>query len=103
MGKIKRPFRLMVRVTERTIDRHGQYLLRPAIEREGGWTRLADAATTVIELYQHHGLHEPYHAEFKTALDLERLPPPGNLIATMPLCSWRPLPTTACAAWARWG
>jgi hypothetical protein len=30
MGNIKRPFRLIVRVTERTIDRHGQYLLLPA-------------------------------------------------------------------------
>jgi hypothetical protein len=74
MGKIKRPFRLIVRVTERTIDRHGQYLLLPAIDLEGWWTSLADEATTVIALYQHHGLHEQYHSEFKTDLDLARLP-----------------------------
>lgn len=74
LGKHKRPFRLIVRVTERTIDKHGQYLLLPAIDLEGWWTSLADEATTVIELYQHHGLHEQYHSEFKTDLDLERLP-----------------------------
>jgi hypothetical protein len=74
MGKIKRPFRLIVRVTERTLDKHGQSLLMPAIELEGWWTSLAEAATTVIEGYQHHGLHEQYHSEFKTDLDLERLP-----------------------------
>lgn len=74
MGKHKRPFRLIVRVTERTLDTHGQYLLLPAIDLEGWWTSLADEATTVIELYQHHGLHEQYHSEFKTDLDLERLP-----------------------------
>jgi hypothetical protein len=74
MGKHQRTFRLIVRVTERTIDHHGQYLLLPAIELEGWWTSLTDEATTVIELYQHHGLLEPYHSEFKTDLDLERLP-----------------------------
>ena len=74
MGKHKRPFRLIVRVTERTLDKHGQYLLLPVIDLEGWWTSLADEATTVIELYQHHGLHEQYHSEFKTDLDLERLP-----------------------------
>jgi Transposase DDE domain group 1 len=74
MGTIRRPFRLIVRVTERTIDRHGQYLLMPAIELEGWWTSLTDEATTVIELYKHHALHEQYHSEFKTDLDLERLP-----------------------------
>ena len=74
LGKHKRPFRLIVRVTERTLDKNGQYLLLPAIELEGWWTSLADEATTVIELYQHHGLHEQYHSEFKTDLDLERLP-----------------------------
>lgn len=74
MGTIRRPFRLIVRVTERTIDRHGQYLLMPAIELEGWWTSLTEEATTVIELYKHHALHEQYHSEFKTDLDLERLP-----------------------------
>ena len=74
MGQHKRPFRLIVRVTERTLDKQGQYLLIPDIDLEGWWTSLTDEATTVIELYQHHGLHEQYHSEFKTDLDMERLP-----------------------------
>lgn len=28
----------------------------------------------MIELYKHHGTHEQFHSEFKTDLDLERLP-----------------------------
>ena len=28
----------------------------------------------MIALYQHHGMHEQFHSEFKTDLDLERLP-----------------------------
>jgi hypothetical protein len=28
----------------------------------------------VIELYKHHGTHEQFHSEFKTDLDLERMP-----------------------------
>jgi hypothetical protein len=74
MGNIRRPFRRIVRVTERTIDKHGQYLLLPAIDLEVWWTSLTDEATIVIELYKHHALHEQYHSEFKTDLDLERLP-----------------------------
>jgi hypothetical protein len=37
-GKEKRSFRLIVEVTERTIDRKGQHLLAPEIELEGWWT-----------------------------------------------------------------
>jgi hypothetical protein len=73
-GKAKRPFRLVVRVIERSIDKKGQRLLVPDIELEGWWTTLACDATEVIELYKHHGMHEQFHSEFKTDLDLERLP-----------------------------
>lgn len=73
-GKAKRPFRLIVRVVERTIDKKGQRLLVPDIELEGWWTTLTCDATEVIELYKHHGMHEQFHSEFKTDLDLERLP-----------------------------
>lgn len=73
-GKAKRPFRLVVRVVERTIDKKGQRLLVPDIELEGWWTTLAVDATEVIALYKHHGMHEQFHSEFKTDLDLERLP-----------------------------
>jgi len=94
----KRPFRLIVQVTERTIDKKRQPLLMPSIELEGWWTSLAVAAEDVIALYKHHGTHEQFHSELfglaesfaslrtstpccpapfglvKTDLDLERLP-----------------------------
>jgi hypothetical protein len=69
--------RRVVRVTERTTDRHGQPLLFPALELEGWWTNLALAcvdADALIKLYQRRGTSEQYHSEFKTDLDLERLP-----------------------------
>jgi len=72
--KAKRTFRLVVQVTERTIDKKGQHLLVPEIELQGWWTSLDIPATEVIELYKHHGTHEQFHSEIKSDLDLERLP-----------------------------
>ncbi len=71
------PLRRVLRVTERTIDRHGQRLLVPAYEVHGYLTTLAAEtadAETVIRLYADHGTHEQFHSEIKTDLDLERLP-----------------------------
>jgi len=69
--------RRVVQLIERTEDRHGQPLLFPELTLEGWWTSL-DAETvdaeTVIALYQQRGTSEQYHSEFKTDLDLERLP-----------------------------
>ena len=72
----ERPYtcKRIVRVTERTIDRNGQFLLAPEITLEGWWTDLAMAAADVIELYRQHATPEQFHSEFKTDLDLERLP-----------------------------
>ncbi|RPJ07932.1 MAG: IS1380 family transposase [Deltaproteobacteria bacterium] len=64
----------IVRVTERTIDKHGQFLLAPDITLEGWWTDLAMEPEDVIELYRQHATSEQFHSEFKTDLDLERLP-----------------------------
>ena len=64
----------IVRVTERTIDKAGQFLLNPDITLEGWWTDLTVAAEDVIELYRQHATSEQFHSEFKTDLDLERLP-----------------------------
>jgi hypothetical protein len=72
--KAKRTFRLIVRVTERTVDRKGQHLLMPQIALDGWWTTLGLPIAEVIDLYQHHGTHEQFHSEFKSDLDLERLP-----------------------------
>jgi hypothetical protein len=73
-GKEKRTFRLVVRVTERTIDKRGQHLMMPEIELEGWWTSLDLPGEKIIDLYKAHGTHEQFHSEIKTDLDLERLP-----------------------------
>jgi hypothetical protein len=72
--KEKRPFRLVVRVIERTIDQRGQVLCIPDIQLEGWWTSLMEAEEKVIERYRDHGTHEQFHSEIKTDLDMERLP-----------------------------
>lgn len=72
--KNRRTFRLVVQVTERTIDKKGQRLLVPEIELQGWWTSLGEPEAEIIELYKHHGTHEQFHSEIKTDMDLERLP-----------------------------
>lgn len=72
VGAVRRIYRL----TERTIDRKGQNLLVPDWDLEG-WTTTLPASldkAAVIALYADHATHEQFHAEFKTDMDLERLP-----------------------------
>ena len=64
----------VMRVIERTIDKHGQSLLVPEIELEGWWTSLDREPEDIIALYADHGTSEQFHSEFKTDLDVERLP-----------------------------
>lgn len=74
---IQRPVRRILRLTERSIDRHGQILICPQIDIEGWTTSLSVAQFTpqaIIALYADHGTHEQFHAEFKTDMDLTRLP-----------------------------
>jgi len=54
----------------------GQSLLVPKLEYDFWDTTLPARFTPieVIDLYQDHGTHEQFHSEFKTDLDLERLP-----------------------------
>lgn len=70
----RRSFRLVVKVTERTIDKKGQYLALPEVEVDGWWTSLAQEREKVIAHYAYHGTHEQFHSEIKSDLDLERLP-----------------------------
>ena len=75
-GKTYRCRRVM-RVIERTIDKNGQMLLLPEIEIEGWWTSLNSLTYSdeqIIALYQDHATSEQFHSEFKTDLDIERLP-----------------------------
>ena len=72
-----RPMRRVLRLIERTIDKRGQALLVPELTLEGWTTSLPAAqfgAQDVIRLYADHGTHEQFHSEFKTDLDLTRLP-----------------------------
>jgi hypothetical protein len=76
VGTDANPARRVMRLIERTIDKHGNALLLPAYELEGWTTTLADKFTMqdIIDLYKDHATHEQFHSEFKTDLDLERLP-----------------------------
>jgi Transposase DDE domain group 1 len=68
--------RRIYRLTERSIDKHGHALLLPEYVLEGWTTSLPAtfAAQAVIDLYCDHATHEQFHAEFKSDMDLERLP-----------------------------
>jgi len=74
---IQRPVRRVLRLVERSIDAKGQILIVPQLELDGWTTSLPAAqfnAQAVIALYADHGTHEQFHSEFKTDLDLTRLP-----------------------------
>ena len=73
---VQRPVRRVLRLIERTIGSRGQHLILPEYELEGWTTTLPQRidAEQVIALYADHGTHEQFHAEFKTDLDLVRLP-----------------------------
>jgi hypothetical protein len=76
VGSEEQPARRVYRLTERTIDKHGNPLLLPDYLLEGWTTTLPQHFTPaqIIELYCDHGTHEQFHSEFKTDMDLERLP-----------------------------
>ena len=74
---VTRPVRRVLRLIERTIDGRGQHLIQPEFQLDGWTTSLsADkfSGLDIIALYADHGTHEQFHSEFKTDLDLERLP-----------------------------
>ncbi len=73
---VQRTVRRVLRLIERTIGSHGQHLILPEYELDGWTTTLPPSldARKIIALYADHGTHEQFHAEFKTDLDLTRLP-----------------------------
>ncbi len=77
VGSAANPARRIYRLTERTIDRQGQSLLMAHYTLDGWTTTLPVAAfdePAVIALYADHATHEQFHSEFKTDMDLQRLP-----------------------------
>jgi hypothetical protein len=73
---VSRPVHRVLRLVEPTIGSQGQHLILPEYELDGWTTSLPERidARQVIALYADHGTHVQFHAEFKTDLDLERLP-----------------------------
>jgi Transposase DDE domain group 1 len=76
VGSAANPARRVYRLCERTIDKHGNALLLPEYVLEGWTTTLPEkfSPAEVIALYCDHATHEQFHSEFKTDMDLERLP-----------------------------
>ena len=76
VGSESNPARRVYRLIERTIDKHGVVLLLPEYVLEGWTTTLPErfSANDIIALYCDHATHEQFHSEFKTDMDLERLP-----------------------------
>jgi len=76
VGSQANPVRRVYRLTERTIDKRGVVLLLPEYVLEGWTTTLPEkfSPAEIIALYCDHATHEQFHSEFKTDMDLERLP-----------------------------
>ncbi|MHB8348687.1 MAG: IS1380 family transposase [Acidiferrobacterales bacterium] len=68
------PVRVVYEIVERTITARGQHLLAPEIEVASYWTSLTDPVDEILPWYPDHGTMEQFHSEYKTDLDLERLP-----------------------------
>ena len=66
--------RTIYEITERTIDKHGQFLFPHDIELGTYWTSTGFSDEEVINLYHAHGESEQFHSEFKTDMDMERFP-----------------------------
>mgnify|MGYP002868456161 CR=1 FL=1 len=66
--------RAVYEITQRTIDKHGQYLLIPDVEVNMFWSNLPLTDRELIALYHAHGESEQYHSELKSDMDMERLP-----------------------------
>ena len=76
VGTPSNPARRVFRLTERTIDKRGALLLFPEYVLEGWTTTLPETFTAqdIIATYCDHATHEQFHSEFKSDMDLERLP-----------------------------
>lgn len=76
VGSDANPARRVYRLIERTIDKRGVVLLLPEYVLEGWTTTLPErfSPAEIIALYCDHATHEQFHSEFKSDMDLERLP-----------------------------
>jgi hypothetical protein len=76
VGSESTAVRRVYRLTERTIDKHGNALLLAQYVLEGWTCTLPQkfGPEQVIALYCDHATHEQFHSEFKSDMDLQRLP-----------------------------
>jgi len=65
---------IAVVITEAIKDKKGQPFLMPQYDIEVYWNTLNMESEEVEKLYHKHGTSEQYHSEFKSDLDMERLP-----------------------------
>lgn len=72
--KSPKPIFLHFEVTERISDPDGQLLLTHEYSINSWWSNIPDYTSTVIEFYHTQGTSEQFHSEYKSDLDLERLP-----------------------------
>lgn len=66
--------RIVYEVIERSIDKHGQFLMETDVEVNTFWTNLGWSDDEIIASYHAHGESEQYNSEIKTDMDVERLP-----------------------------
>ena len=70
----KKSIRIVYEITERSTDKYNQFLFPSDIEINMFWDNTGLPDRDVIELYHKHGESEQFHSEFKTDMDVERLP-----------------------------
>lgn len=70
---IKAPVRMVFEITE-IKSKDGQLLWAPEIIVFSAWTSLEAGEEEVLKSYRQRGTSEQFHAEFKSELDIERLP-----------------------------
>ncbi len=68
------PIFAVFEVTGRTIDKHDVPFLFPEYKVDTWWTNLPHSSEDVIASYHAHGTSEQFHSEFKTDMNVERLP-----------------------------
>ena len=73
IGKNKRKVRQVFEVTE-VRSKNSVYMMIPEVRVCVLWTNLEFEAEEVLRLYRKRGTSEQYHGEFKTEMDMERLP-----------------------------
>jgi len=71
---LKKPVRIVFKVTVRTMRPNGQLLITPDIDVQTWWTSLENSPEDIVRLYREHATCEQFHSEIKSDIGLERFP-----------------------------